>query len=67
LIIIGCKNRVLLKKYEDDADMYRTCDVVIQMIDSSYWEVFSKDTQWIDKLASKFKKIEFLDPDHLDF
>ena len=46
--------------------MYETCDIVIQMFDSCYWEVFSKDTQLIEKLAKKYKQIKFLDPDFLE-
>ena len=43
--------------------MYETCDFVIEMIDSGYWEVFSKDKTLIDKLAKKFKDTQFLEPD----
>ena len=40
--------------------MYETCDFVIEMVDSSYWEVFSKNEQLIDRLAAKFKDVQFL-------
>lgn len=43
--------------------MYETCDIVIEMIDGGFWEIFSKDIAWIDRLAKKYKKIEFLTPD----
>jgi hypothetical protein len=33
------------------------------MIDSSYWEVFSKNESLINKLAAKFKEIKFLAAD----
>ena len=32
------------------------CDITIDMMDSSYWEVFSKDEQLINRFASKFKE-----------
>ncbi len=62
LLIIGCKDINLLKRYKNDQEMYETCDIIIEMIDSGYWEVFSKDKQLIDRLASKFKDIKFLEP-----
>ena len=63
IIIIGCTSKELLLRYENDQEMYETCDLVIEMVDSSYWEVFSKDEELINRLASKFKEIEFLEPD----
>ena len=62
-IIIGCKDKSLLHRYEEDQEMYETCDFVINMFDSSFWEVFSKDDQFINKLTSKFKDIELLESD----
>ena len=61
--MIGCNNNKLLHHYETDKEMYETCDIVIEMIDSGYWEVFSKDKTLIDKLAKKFKDTQFLEPD----
>ena len=63
LILIACKDKSLLHRYEEDQEMYETCDIVINMFDSSFWEVFSKDDQLITKLASKFKDIKFLESD----
>lgn len=66
LTLIGCRDKNLLKRYEDDKEMYETCDIVIQMIDGCFWEVFSNDYELINRLATKFKKIEFLKPDFKD-
>jgi hypothetical protein len=63
ITIIGCKDPLLIRKYDTDQEMYETCDIVIEMIDSGYWEVFSKDINLIDKLARKFKNIKFLESD----
>jgi len=63
ITIIGCRDKSLLRCYDNDQEMYETCDIVIEMIDSSYWEVFSKDEALINKLAAKFKEIKFLEPD----
>ena len=63
ITLIGCKDSSLLEYYETDINMYETCDIVIELIDSGYWEVFSKDEELIKRLAKKFKEIEFLEPD----
>lgn len=61
IIIIGCKDARLLKRYENDQEMYEACDIAIEMVDSGYWEVFAKDESLIQRLATKFKDIIFLD------
>lgn len=66
-IIIGCKEKKFLKRYKKDQEMYETCDIVINMFDSSYWEIFSKDESLINRLASKFKETMFLESDFLSF
>lgn len=63
MVLIGAKDEDNLKNYSDDQEMYETCDVVIVMFDSSYWEIFSKDESLIHNLASKFKNIKFLESD----
>lgn len=60
LCIIGCKNKSLLKRYEDSEKMYEACDFVIEMIDGSFWEIHSKNLIYIDKLKQIFKNIEIL-------
>lgn len=59
IIIVASRDSKNLHRYEDDQEMYETCDIVIEMIDSYFWEVFSKDYEFIDRLATKFKEIEF--------
>lgn len=63
LTIISCKKKENLRRYKEDQDMYETCDIVIEMIDGGFWEVFAKDETLISRLATKFKEIEFLKPD----
>lgn len=63
LSIIGSKDDKHLHHYKIDEEMYETCDIVIEMIDSFYWEVFSNDEHLINRLAAKFKDIKFLEPD----
>lgn len=62
--LLGCKNIDLIKRYKSDREMYETCDIVIQMIDSSYWEIFSINNNLIDKFSTKFKEIKLLESDY---
>jgi hypothetical protein len=63
ITLIACSNKDLLKRYANDLEMYEKCDIVIEMVDCGYWEVFSKDENLIKRLSLKFKKIEFREPD----
>ncbi len=63
MVLIGCKNEISLQRYKTDQEMYEACDIVIDMFDSSYWKIFSKDEKFIDRLAAKFKDVEPLTPD----
>jgi hypothetical protein len=63
IVIIGCKDEKLISRYTNYQTMYETCDIVIEMVDSSYWEIFSKDPDLINKLSLKFKDIKFLESD----
>ena len=52
-----------LELNKEDKEMYETCDIVIEMIDGGFWEIFSKNVAWINQLAEKFQNIEFLTSD----
>jgi hypothetical protein len=65
ITIIGSKNKETLTRYAQNMAMYEACDIVIEKIESAYWEIFSKDALFIQKLATKFKQTEFLEPDFL--
>jgi hypothetical protein len=64
VLIIGCKTKENLHRYKDDQKMYETCDIVIEMIDGGFWEIFSKNKVLINQLTQKYKEVEFL---NLDF
>lgn len=62
-IVLGSYNISLLHRYKEEKDMYKTCDVVIELIDCAFWEVYVKDMKVIEQLKERFKEIELLDPD----
>jgi hypothetical protein len=61
IVLIGCKNVEFLKWSDSDQEMYETCDIYIEMHDGCFWEVFSKDENFINRLAAKFKKVKILE------
>lgn len=63
ILIMGCKNKEKLIRYGDDREMYQNSDISIEMVDSGFWEVFSKDEGLISRLASKFNDVESLESD----
>jgi len=62
ITIIGSKDKSLVKRFDNDEEMHEKCDIVIEMIDSGYWEIFAKDLDLIFRLKNKFKETELLDP-----
>jgi hypothetical protein len=56
-----CKDEKFLHRYETEQEMYKTCDIVIDLIDCAFWEVYSQDHSLLYLLKNKFKKIEFLE------
>jgi len=63
ITLIGCKNPKLIKNYKNNSDMYKNCDIVIEVIDGGIFEVFSHDHALIDRLEKHFKDTEILAPD----
>lgn len=63
MLIIGCKDMQHLHRYENDQAMYEACDVVIEMIDTGFWEIFSNESQIINRLEKKYGTYELLEPD----
>ena len=59
--IIGDKSKNNLHRYKEDKEMYETCDIVIEMIDGGFWEVFTKDPKLIGTLKEKFNETELLE------
>ncbi len=61
--ILGAVDPTFLQRfdYEDEEEMIEKCDIVIFLSDCTYWEVYAKDQNLIDKLKSKFKRFEMLE------
>jgi hypothetical protein len=60
LILVGSKDPTLFRRFEDQQEVYEKYEVTIAMIDSSFWQVFAKNEEILDRLAKKFKDVMFL-------
>lgn len=63
-IILGSKNAALLHRYKEEKEMYKTCDIVLELIDCAFWEVYVKDIKIIERFKKNFKDIELFDSDN---
>lgn len=52
ILLIGSKNSKNLKRYISEDEMRVHCDFCIELIDSSYWEVDSKNKNLLNNLKS---------------
>lgn len=60
ITIIGCTNKDLLKRYDNDQEMYTVCDFVIEVFDGGCFEIFSKEKTFIEFLIRGFNKTEIM-------
>lgn len=63
LVLVASKNLENNTQLEELKKKHANPDIYIEMFDSSYWEVFSKEHSFIDRLSKKFKDVELLSPD----
>lgn len=61
ITIIGSVSIDRLRKFGGGEDLYKTCDFLLNLFDSSYWEVFSNDQHFLCRLKEKFRDVELLD------
>lgn len=60
-IVLGSYNIDLLHRYKEEQESYKACDVVIELIDCAFWEIYAKDKKIIERFEKKFKEIEWID------
>ncbi len=53
IILIGSQDTNNLHRYLEDTVMYEICDYVLELIDSSYWLLHSKDKEFIANVKNK--------------
>lgn len=60
LDLIGCRDKSKLHRYDNDKEMYESCDIVIRMVDSCYWEIYSHAKSLLEIYKKKFLKTEWI-------
>ncbi|MFZ0564651.1 MAG: hypothetical protein WAM28_00415 [Chlamydiales bacterium] len=60
IVLLGCVNVNLLKRYASEEEMHKNCNIVIELVDCAFWEIYSKDNRVIKALKNKFRNIEEL-------
>lgn len=60
LLLIGSTKEENLKRYKNEQTMGEKCDIVIEMHDSSFWLISSKDSNIINNIRNTFKDVKIL-------
>jgi hypothetical protein len=58
LLLIGDKSISKLKRYSGNEEMYSNCEYVIELIDSSYWLVHSKNEEVLTQMKNNLLGVE---------
>ena len=56
VVIVGCKNAYPDKRFSDDQEMYDHADIVVEMIDSSYWLIHSSEELVVSEVSDALKR-----------
>jgi hypothetical protein len=60
-VIIGCADISLLHRYREETMMQSSCDTTIVLIDCAFWEVHSKNQDFVKSLQKSFSETKLLD------
>ena len=55
IVLVGCLDALPRERFSNDEDMFANCDVVVEMVDSSYWLIHSQAQPLITELSKAFK------------
>jgi len=58
ILLIGDKNSDKLKRYNNIEDLYSECYFCIELLDSSYWSIFSSNDQFIRNIQENLESVE---------
>lgn len=61
LLIIGDNNKESIRRYSTDQEMFSSCDYTIELIDSSYWVIHSKNIAFLRNISEKLPGVESFD------
>lgn len=58
IVLIGNRDAQHLHRYADDAEMYAACEYILELVDSSYWLLHSKDKEFMARAKDKLGEVE---------
>ncbi|WP_445453147.1 hypothetical protein [Flavobacterium sp. 25HG05S-40] len=58
IILVGDKDMDKLVRYQEDVEMYENCEMVLELVDSSYWEINTSNAKFSDNLIKSFENVE---------
>ncbi len=61
LLIIGDKEISNIIRYADDEQMHNKCDYTIELIDSSYWIIYTNNDVFVQNLFNRLDGVEYYD------
>jgi hypothetical protein len=56
IVIVGCHEVDRIPTLCLDADIYRSSEIVLELIDSSVWQIYTKDERLLQNLDRKFNQ-----------
>jgi hypothetical protein len=59
-VIVACKDESLIPSYQPGFDPRPACEIMVEMFDSSYWRVYSKEDEVLNSIARIFKDTEIV-------
>lgn len=60
VVVIGDREENKLIRYKNDVEMYNSCEYVIELVDSSYWEFSSHENESVNIIKSNFAGVKNL-------
>lgn len=60
MLLIADNNPSNLKRYNNDQEMYDTCEFTIELIDSSYWLIHSPKAENLNKIKKALSRSAFV-------
>ncbi len=55
--IVGCQEIAKIPSLKPDSNLDTSCEIVLELIDSSVWRIYTKDQKLLQHLQQKFTNL----------
>jgi hypothetical protein len=55
-VIVGCRDEEAIPVLDPNVDLTESCEIVVVMFDSSFWEISSRNVQILNRLEQTFEE-----------